>query len=323
MEIKPGKIGANVLDRSVKKRIKNVRTAEKDRSIVFSSDPITMRTKHAGKLAVHAAVNDLAAKGGCPEAVRTIILLPGGTEEASLREIVDEISKTAEELHVRIEGGHTEVTSAVNRVIVTASAYGRKNGIRKEEHSGMRRPVRGKEVAGHDIVVTKWIGLEGTYLLAEECTGELLRRFPVPMVERTRSFGELLDIVPESAAAMMSGADYMTDLSEGGIFAALWKLSGELGTGLDVNLKLIPVRQETIEYCNYFDINPYQIESAGSLLVVTANGEQLVEQLREQEIYAAVIGKTTDGNDKIIRNEEEIRYLDLPQPDSLLKILGD
>ena len=39
-------------------------------------------------------------------------------------------------------------------------------------------------------------------------------------------------------------------------------------------------------------------------------------------IPAAVIGQTTDGNDRIIQNGEEIRYLDLPKPDQIRKILN-
>lgn len=35
-----------------------------------------------------------------------------------------------------------------------------------------------------------------------------------------------------------------------------------------------------------------------------------------------MIGQTTDGNDRIIQNGEEIRYLDLPKPDQIRKILN-
>ena len=35
---------------------------------------------------------------------------------------------------------------------------------------------------------------------------------------------------------------------------------------------------------------------------------------------AAVIGHTTDNNDKILRNGEEMRYIDRPAPDEILKL---
>ena len=94
------------------------------------------------------------------------------------------------------------------------------------------------------------------------------------------------------------------------------------GTGLEIDLKSIPVRQETIEYTDCFQINPYQMESGGALLIVTDRPEDVLREMAADGIPAARIGRLTAGNDKIIRNREEIRYLDLPQPDSLLQVLG-
>ena len=39
-------------------------------------------------------------------------------------------------------------------------------------------------------------------------------------------------------------------------------------------------------------------------------------------IHATVIGRTNHGNDRILRNGEDIRYLDKPQTDELYKVLG-
>ena len=60
--------------------------------------------------------------------------------------------------------------------------------------------------------------------------------------------------------------------------------------------------------------------STGSFLAVTDNGEVLADALNNQGITAAVIGHTTDNNDKILRNGEEMRYIDRPAPDEILKL---
>ena len=39
------------------------------------------------------------------------------------------------------------------------------------------------------------------------------------------------------------------------------------------------------------------------------------------ENYAVRIGELSEDHDKILTNGGEIRYLDLPQPDDLLKIM--
>ena len=50
------------------------------------------------------------------------------------------------------------------------------------------------------------------------------------------------------------------------------------------------------------------------------NGSNLVWELNKLGIEASVIGRITDGNDRIIRNQEETRYLDLPQADEIYKM---
>ena len=103
--------------------------------------------------------------------------------------------------------------------------------------------------------------------------------------------------------------------------AALWDIAEASGTGLKVDLRSIPVQQETIEICEIFDINPYRLISGGSLLIACDNGLDMVDALRAEGINAEIIGRLTDSNDKIIMNDGEVTYLDLPQPDEILKAL--
>lgn len=95
--------------------------------------------------------------------------------------------------------------------------------------------------------------------------------------------------------------------------------------GLTIDLKKIPLRQETIEICEVFDINPYMLISSGSLLIGTNNGYQLVQELEQAGIHAALIGYATEGNDRIVVNGEEQRYLEPPKTDELFGrfVLGD
>ena len=110
-------------------------------------------------------------------------------------------------------------------------------------------------------------------------------------------------------------------VSEGGIFKALWKVSEIAGRGLEVDIKKIPVRQEVIEICNFFDISPYEMNSEGMVLMVLKEPEALIEFLKKEGIPAAVIGKIRDDNDKLILNGEAVRYLDKIKQDSTDKIL--
>ena len=107
-----------------------------------------------------------------------------------------------------------------------------------------------------DIVATKWVGLEGTAILAREKEEELRTRYAQPFIDKAKIFAQMMSILPEAAVAIKSGASAMHDVSEGGIFGALWELAESAGVGLEIDLKKIPIRQETIEVCEFLDVYP-------------------------------------------------------------------
>ena len=299
----------------------------------MSADPVTLAVSAIGEYAVYAAVNALSAEKILPTCFRPVILLPPGTEESRLREIMDQISLACASQELVIEGGHTEITSAVTRPVVTGCCTGVAmtgccTGV------AMTGCCTGVAMAGNcteepessyarQIVMTKWAGMEGSCILAQE-REDLQKVFPETLLHRTRSLGGLLSVKKEAVICAEEGAHHLTVLSEGGFYAALWRLSKKAQRGLRVDLKSVPVLQETIEIANYFDIDPYRMRSAGSLLAVTDDAERLTARLAESGIYAVRIGELSPDpkdHDKILMSGEEIRYLDLPQPDELLKIM--
>ena len=58
-------------------------------------------------------------------------------------------------------------------------------------------------------------------------------------------------------------------------------------------------------------------DSAG---LAVRDGEKLAETLRQQQIPAQVIGKITKGNERLLLNEDEVRYLDKPAMDEIFRI---
>ena len=121
---------------------------------------------------------------------------------------------------------------------------------------------------------------------------------------------------------MEYGVSAMHDITEGGVFGALWEMAEGAGVGLDVDLKKIPIRQETVELCECFGLNPYILMSSGSMMIAADDGHELVRKLEQAGIHAVVVGRTNSGNDRILRNGEDVRYLDKPQPDELYKVMG-
>ena len=167
--------------------------------------------------------------------------------------------------------------------------------------------------ADQDIVVSKWIGLEGTARLAGENYERLRQRFPARMVDEAAAFDRYLSVIPEAATAMKSGVCGIQAVSGGGIFAALRERAEEAGVGLEADLRKIPVRQETIEICEVFGENPYELSSGGCLIMTTEDGNALVTALLREGIPAVVIGRTTRGNDRVLYNEGRKSYLNKPR----------
>ena len=66
-------------------------------------------------------------------------------------------------------------------------------------------------------------------------------------------------------------------------------------------------------------LNPYQLISSGSMLIGTDHGSQLVDALAKEGIHASVIGKAVEGNDRVIFNDGEKRFLEPPKADELYR----
>jgi len=327
--MKAGKLKESILKRSVLKQLHTrsgdvlmapavggdfgaISVAE-DMAVVLSSDPVTLTKDAIGSSAIIAACNDVACSGAVPCGVSVTMLLPTSYNEEELRDLMKDLDRACEACSVDIINGHTEVTRAVKEPLVVVTAMG--TVLKKDMiHSGGVRP-------GMDIVATKWIALEGTAIIAREKEEDLCTRYAQPFIDKAKTFGQMMSIIPEAAVAAKSGAGAMHDVSEGGVFGALWELAESAGVGLEIDLKKIPIRQETIEICEYFDLNPYKILSGGCLLIATEDGNGLVMELEKANIPAVVIGKATEGRDRVLINEDERRFLETTQTDELYSLI--
>ncbi len=282
--------------------------AEGEKRIVMSTQTeVAKRDLHKSR-ALIKAINNVAAVGGMPQYAQISIVLPEGMREIKLKMLMEEMAEKAAENKVHITGGHTAVSDAVIHPVVTVTVTGIMNA-----DEGCVYKYKEEVKPGQDIVMTKAVALEGTAILAMEREEEFLGRFTPLYIENAKSFIEDISVVREAEIAAKHGVAAMHDMSSGGVFGALWEL-GEAGNcGLEVDLRKINIRQETIELTDYFNINPYLMPSAGSLLMVTSDGLGLVNELKKSGIDGYVIGKITEGNDRVIINEDEKRFLEPPK----------
>lgn len=318
--MKPGKVSESIYKRSVLKQLV-CKTEEIYQKSGVGTDicvyrplsggcPVTSAAtvagvkKHIGTFALNRAVNRLAAMGAAGYGAWVNLICPDWFMESDLKEVSAELNETAAVLEIGINGVHVETVPGMVYPILTVSVYG--EAIKDSW-------LAPKQIAaGMDIVMTKYAGTEGGMILAFEREEELLKRYTPSFVDRIENSLSTISAVRETKAAFEYGVKAMYPIEEGGVFGALWDMAEAAGLGLEAELKQIPILQETIEVCELFGVNPYQISSAGSMLMVTENGYHLAAELNREGICAKVIGRITKGKDRVLWNEGEKRFLEPP-----------
>lgn len=140
------------------------------------------------------------------------------------------------------------------------------------------------------------------------CAGDMIREMPLDT-----------DAI---LVSLKQRCSYAEELGEQGILSALWRMAEEMHTGLLVYLRNIPIRQETVEILERFDLNPYYALSSGAFLVVTGDRERLMEAVLKAGLTCEEIGELRSGNARNVINGESVRYLDRPQKEELDKVRG-
>ena len=263
-------------------------------------------SKRIGRYAALAAANEVLTRADQVAQMEIKVCAPLEEKKTHLYDVKGEVVRCCKEWNIPFE------EPEICRTAVAAKTFVQVNAVAAEvkKQAWNRETMR----AGQDIV------LEGTLRILDEKKAELRERFSGTFLHQVEELHESVFAEREIRVAKAGGVSVMRQVGEGGIFAALYRLAKEAGTGLVADLKTIPVRQETIEICEFYKLNPYQLASAGNILMICDDGEALADALQKEGIEAAVIGRLTDNNDKIIQNGEDIRYIDRPAPDELMKI---
>lgn len=328
--MKNGKVSESVLKRSVLRQLKTknenvlcgagvgddcaIFSLKDNEKMVSCMQEATVKIpSHAMSHLLHKCVNNLAVCGAEPLAVMITLLLPETIEEPDIKQLMKEAEDICHTLSIQIAGGQTRVSAAMLAPVAVVTGYG-KVGETDYRTANAAGP-------GQDIVITKWIGLEGTAEVAKGNREKLLTRYPAYLVEEAMSFDKYLSVLPEAQIALQNKVCAMHDASEGGIFGAIWELAEGAGAGLTIDLKKLPLRQETVEVCEYCNINPYELKSGGCVVMTGEDGAGLVAALEAEGVPAVVVGRLTDSNDRIILNDDEVRYMDRPRTDEIYKMM--
>lgn len=303
--------GSNVIQGAGIGRDYSAFVVDAEQHLVTAMSTMSLPTKNPERYAFWKACNKLETSGGTATAIMANVLLPARGNESRIKEITRSLVSLCEEYQISYLGGHTELLEELRCPIITVVAY----GTREQQICSIQNIK-----PGDSILMVGTAAMETTAMLVNDQWEALNTRYATSYLDVAAEVGKDLSLHKVFSALDMSMVTYMHDISTGGVFSALWEVGEGAGCGLEVRLKDIPIRQETIEVCEFFDLNPYMAISGGSALIISQNGEALLDILEKKGFSARMIGQTTSQNDRIVLNDDDTRYLTPPKGDDIYKI---
>ena len=280
-----------------------------NKSLVVSTDPITGAIELIGWLAVNINANDIATFGVEPAFLLSCILLPENADMKTVETISGQMGKAAKELGIAIVGGHCEVTPGLANPIVVGCTIGMTEKGNYVTAAGAKQ--------GDKIILTKTAGIEGTAVLASDKENQLKKVVSATTLRNAKRFYDQISVVKDAITAFKTGAVHaMHDPTEGGVAGGIHEMADASHLGFRVHKKKIPVRPETTEICNFFEIDPLQLTASGSLLIAVERdfADRVVGILSNEGITAEVIGEFLPSVEERIIIQEDGSSENLVRP---------
>lgn len=255
--------------------------------MALSTDPITGATENIGHLAIEVSINDVATTGAEPIAALLSILVPEGTSQSEIDRIMQDAADAAANRQIEICGGHTEITDAVVRPIVQTTVIGR-------VHPDCF-PQKDKIKIGDAVYVTKMLGLEAAAILAADFPEQIKAIVGAEGHKKMLLCTESLSVLQEGLLAAGS-VHYMHDVTEGGLYGALYEASMAIGKGIYVDKRRVPVFDVMQDLCEALNCDIFRMISSGSMLMIGPDQEDILKKFQKAKIPLARIGEVTaDG----------------------------
>jgi hydrogenase maturation factor len=263
---------------------------DKEEVLVIKSDPITFATDAIGHYAVVINANDIATTGAIPRWFLATLLFPSGVTASFIRQVMHELESVCRRWGITLCGGHTEITDAVTRPVITGMLAGTVAKNRLID----KRDIK----PGDNVLLTKAVAVEGTAIIAREF-GDRLRelRMTESDIETCKNFLFSISILEEAQIARnCAGVSAMHDITEGGLATALMELSIAGEHRIKINMDRIPIFEQTEKICTLLGINPMGLIGSGSLLICSRKNETqtLMDNIRVAGINITCIGEVME-----------------------------
>ncbi|HWW02053.1 MAG TPA: hydrogenase expression/formation protein HypE [Candidatus Acidoferrum sp.] len=266
-----------------------------------------------GSLAVHGTVNDLAMAGARPLYLSASFIIEEGLPMDTLWKIVSSMQQAAQQARVQIITGDTKVVDKGKG----DGLFINTTGVGILEHALKIAPQSVKP--GDVILVSGDVGRHGMAIMA---------------VREGLEFESAIEsdsapLADDVLQLLRAGIDVhcLRDLTRGGLTSVLNEIAEAANLLLQVEEKLIPVREDVRAACEILGLDPFQVACEGrfAAFVPAPDADRTLELLRTlpNGAGAARIGRVADQQTPKVLLESVLgpqRILDMASGEQLPRI---
>ncbi|MBS3090141.1 hypothetical protein J4433_00015 [Candidatus Pacearchaeota archaeon] len=142
--------------------------------------------------------------------------------------------------------------------------------------------------------------------MANQFSDYLEAEYGKEFTERAKNLFYKMSVVEDAltiATAAGKNVTAMHDATEYGVFGALCDIAQTGNVGLKINLDDMILQEEVAGVCRFFNMNPYEAISEGTL-VATVNKDytnKVINALKQKGIQGSIVGK-------IVEKKEGLKY---------------
>jgi len=257
--------------------------------IAFTTDsyvvqPMFFPGGSIGRLAVCGTVNDLAMTGAEAKYLSLGMILEEGFSVESLKRVLADVRKAADEAGISIVTGDTKVVGrgAGDGVYLNTAGVG--NIIEGTDIS----PLNVKP--GMDVIVSGYLGDHAATIMGQ--------RHGISLPETVQSDAAPLNHLVKAMLEAVPNIAVLRDPTRGGAAAVLNELANQAKVGILIDEDAVPVREEVRGVCELLGFDPLYLANEGKLIAIVPHEdtEKLLDVMRKDKYgkNACVLGHTTE-----------------------------
>jgi hydrogenase expression/formation protein HypE len=279
----------------------------------FVVKPLFFPGGDIGSLAVHGTVNDLAMGGAKPLYLSVAFIIEEGFAIEELQCIVKSLHRAAEDAGVQVITGDTKVVERGkgDGVFINTTGIGIvPQGL--ELSANRARP-------GDKVLLSGSIGEHGITILAQ--------REGLEFETTIQSDSAALHTLVAEMLAASNGIRCMRDPTRGGVSSALNEIADQSKVGIELEERMIPVREEVRGACELLGLDPLYVANEGKLIAIVAPeaAGEVLRTMRGNPLgsSAQIIGTVTKDSQHLVTMRTSLgttRIVDMLAGDQLPRI---